>query len=115
MKVLFCGDRNWTNERLIERALLRLPKDCIIIHGDAKGADTIADRIAKRLGFEIHVYPAEWKEYGRAAGLIRNQQMLDEELPDKVFAFHSDIIQSKGTKDMIERANLAKICVRLCI
>lgn len=55
--------------------------DCpetVIVHGACpKGADNIADMIAAYAGFELERYPAEWKTFGRAAGHIRNQKMVD--------------------------------------
>lgn len=32
-------------------------------------------------------FPADWDKYGKSAGYIRNQQMLDEGCPDYVVAF----------------------------
>jgi len=38
--------------------------------------------------------------------------MLDQGRPDIVLAFHTNINQSKGTKDMVERAKKAGILSR---
>lgn len=45
---------------------------------------------------ELLRFPAKWNEHGKAAGPIRNQQMLTEGKPDVVFAFHDDIASSKA-------------------
>jgi hypothetical protein len=58
-------------------------------------------------------YPAQWHKYGRAAGPIRNQQMLAEGKPDLVLAFHDDIDGSRGTKDMVNRARRAGVKVEV--
>ncbi|KKN01348.1 hypothetical protein LCGC14_1128740 [marine sediment metagenome] len=42
--------------------------------------------------------------YGKAAGPIRNKQMLDEGQPHLVLAFHDNIEESTGTKDMVKQA-----------
>jgi predicted polyphosphate/ATP-dependent NAD kinase len=42
---------------------------------------------------------------GKAAGIIRNQRMLDEGKPDLVIAFQG----GDGTADMVRRANKSKI------
>jgi hypothetical protein len=93
-----------------------LPDGTIVIHGDAEGADTCADFEARARGFPVRSSPAQWHKYGPAAGPIRNQQMLDEEHPDKdgvpigvFFAFAADFATSKGTRDMVRRALLAGI------
>lgn len=54
------------------------------------------------------MYPANWLKYGRMAGAMRNQQMLDEEEVDLVVAFPG----GKGTADMVRRARAAGIEVR---
>jgi hypothetical protein len=110
-RVLVCGDRNWRDRRAIERELSRLdPKWTTIIHGKCRGADSITDDVARRLGFHIERYPAKWSDFGPRAGPIRNQEMLDSGV-DRVLAFHSNIAGSKGTADMVRRARAAGIPV----
>lgn len=111
MKLLICGDRNWKYKWAIERhidSLLAAGHELIIIEGEAKGADQIAANIAIEKGIQLFPFPANWEKYGKAAGVIRNQQMLEEN-PDQVIGFHNDIMKSKGTKDMLLRAYKAKI------
>ncbi len=114
MIVLVTGDRHYKKLHIIERELKKFPPGTIIKHGKAKGADILADFVARRLGFEVIPFPAEWHIYGRGAGPFRNQQMIDEKgKPDLVLAFHDNIAESVGTKDMIERAKKARIKVIL--
>jgi hypothetical protein len=61
----------------------------------------------------VYSFPADWETYGKAAGPIRNTQMLTEGNPDMVAAFHNDISKSKGTKNMIVQAKKAGIKVIL--
>jgi hypothetical protein len=88
----------------IRRELSKFPPGTVIIHGAASGADTIAGNVGRSLGFDIIRFPAQWEKYGRAAGPIRNKQMLDEGRPNLVLAFHPNIVESKGTKNMINQA-----------
>ncbi len=113
MRILCCGDRNWSDSSIIERVLSNYSSDTVIIHGNANGADRLSASIALSLNMRVQSYPANWNQYGRAAGPIRNQQMLDEGKPDLVIAFHSNIEQSKGTKNMIKLAHHANIKVIL--
>ena len=115
MKILICGDRNWTNRDAIYRILYGFPHDTIVIHGACKGADTIADEIADKMWMDIRTYPANWDKLGLAAGPIRNREMLDKEHPDLVIAFHSNIKESKGTKDMCKEAKRLGVPVILII
>ena len=123
-RLLICGDREWTNTVAIIREMVKLPKDTIIIQGCASGADTIAMKVAQVLGLELlsaednHSkktpgFPAKWNVYGRRAGPVRNQQMLDEGKPNEVWAFHTNINKSKGTLHMIKIAGKKGITVRL--
>lgn len=114
-KILMCGDRNWTAPYPIKLALKRhtagkSKKDILVIHGGARGADSIAGEEAKAMGLAVQVFPAQWDTYGRAAGPIRNTQMLNER-PDLVLAFHNDLLASRGTKDMCRRAVRAGVKV----
>jgi hypothetical protein len=106
IKVLICGSRHWSDWHLIKSVLETLePESTVIIHGAAKGADTLAAILAVEMGFyQVKAYPTQWSKYGRAAGPIRNQQMLDEEDPEIVHAFSDDLYSSKGAKDMVRRA-----------
>jgi hypothetical protein len=105
MKVLICGDRYWTGRLPIRSWLCKLQDWAYdtVIEGEAPGADSIAREEAEQMGFKVLKYPAEWGRYGRAAGPIRNRQMLDEK-PDLVLAFHADLSRSRGTRDTVEEA-----------
>ena len=103
MRILFCGDRNWTNYKVICDVMADLNPD-LVIEGEAKGADSLARDAAEYFGIPVLPFPADWDKYGRAAGPIRNTQMLKEGMPDVVIAFHDDIQNSKGTLNMVNQA-----------
>lgn len=111
MKVLVCGSRGYNDAATIRHHLSQLPPGTIIIHGGAKGADTMAGDIAAELRFPVVTYPAEWDVYGRSAGARRNQYMLDEGKPDMVLAFWDG--HSKGTSDMLNRAKKTHVPCRM--
>lgn len=48
---------------------------------------------------------ADWSKYGKAAGPMRNQKMLDEYKPDLVVALPG----GRGTADMVSRARVAGV------
>lgn len=103
MRILVCGDRHYNKLNIIERELKKFPSDTIIIHGTAPGADTLAAFVADRLGYKVIHFDAKWHIYGRGAGPVRNQQMIDEGKPDMILAFHDNIQESRGTKNMINK------------
>ena len=112
LKILVCGDRNWTDKAAIHNILKEYPEDSILIEGAARGADRLAGEVANELGWEVVEIAADWTAYGPRAGPIRNQEMLDLS-PDIVIGFHNDIESSKGTKHMLTIAKAAGKEVRL--
>jgi hypothetical protein len=110
--VLVCGDRDWKNRGPIIHRLTKLDRLTLIIHGDCRGADRIAAQVADELGFFVEPHTADWNKHGKAAGPIRNREMLDLE-PKLVIAFHSRLFKSKGTLDCILEANRRRIPVEV--
>lgn len=105
MKVIICGSRYWndSNYELICLAVSCLPEGSKVIHGAARGVDTLAGRAARQLRHDVQYFDAAWHVYGKAAGPRRNQRMLEQK-PDLVIGFTDDIQASIGTRDMISRA-----------
>ncbi|TFH10747.1 MAG: DUF2493 domain-containing protein [Nitrosomonadales bacterium] len=112
MRVLVCGDRNWADEVYLREKLYEFDEIHgidTVIEGDAAGADRMAGSWAQENSVPFLVFPAQWDIYGRAAGPIRNTQMLTEGRPDYVLAFHENIEFSRGTKNMVNQAKNAGI------
>jgi YspA, cpYpsA-related SLOG family len=110
-RVLFCGGRDYTDRATIKAWLSKVQKQGYdtLIEGEARGADTIAREEAEKMGFTVLKFPADWTKYHRAAGPIRNRQMLIEGKPELVVAFHDVLSNSKGTKNMVETARRARV------
>lgn len=85
-----------------------LPTDLTIISGGARGVDSIAINFAVVNLTGLAEYKPDWDKYKKAAGPIRNQQMIDEGKPDLVIAFPG----GRGTADMVSRARKAGIEVK---
>lgn len=112
MKVLICGDRNWKDAKKIVDRISDFPQGTVIIAGACSGADAIAAAEARAMHYEVIEFPADWKTHGRAAGPIRNRQMLDQK-PDLVVAFHPNIAKSLGTGDTVREAKRRGIPVEV--
>ena len=110
MKVLICGSRGYTDEDLMRRVFKKLIEDGMrtLITGGARGADRMAEKLATEFGIPNIVIPAKWNEYGKAAGVIRNSEMLKLE-PDLVVAFFNGT--TPGTRDMVKKASDAGVRV----
>lgn len=78
-KVIIAGDRNFQDytlfTQIVETKLKNRLGDITIISGGQTGADTLAKTYAKNNNILHLDFPANWKEFGRAAGPIRNEEM----------------------------------------
>jgi hypothetical protein len=79
----------------------------IVVHGDCRGADRLAEDWGKFHKKDVRPYPANWLEYGRFAGPLRNAEMLAKEKPDLVIAFPG----GTGTANMVKLAREARVKV----
>ena len=76
-----------------------------VITGAADGADSLGIDWARDNEIDFIGIPAKWKKHGKAAGSIRNGDILQKYRPDFVIAFKG----GRGTNDMIERAWAAAV------
>lgn len=100
-RVLICGARDWADVAPIAKLINSLPADAIVIHGRARGADSIADRAARGRRLRVEGYSADWLQFGSEAGSRRNQRMIDVGEPTEGHAFPT--VKSIGTWDMVRR------------
>lgn len=110
MRVLVCGSRYFNDYKLLSSVLSKISIS-VLIHGGARGADTLAGEFASRYGIPQSVFLADWTTFGKRAGPIRNQLMLDEGKPELVVAFWDG--ESRGTKHMIDIAEAAGVGVNV--
>lgn len=112
--VLVCGGRDFNDNELVRRTLAHLLNydDVEIIQGGARGADRLGKMFAEDHSLRGKTFEADWDQYGRRAGPIRNHEMLNylltrREQGDKVcvIAFPG----GKGTDFMSEIADKAGI------
>ena len=77
-----CGGRDlaWSHQRVAAELLARSGGRLVhlLLHGGARGADAAIARAAHQLGWCSLVMPAEWGRHGRAAGPIRNRELLEQ-------------------------------------
>lgn len=112
MRILVCGGRDYDDltemKKILDPYLWQF-----FIFGDAKGADFLARCIVKswyKKGCAeeyFKEFKADWTKHGKAAGPIRNKQMLDEGKPDLVIAFPG----GAGTANMVKLAEEAGVKV----
>jgi hypothetical protein len=108
MRVLVCGGRDYKDKAFLDAKLSALNEETpffVLIQGGAGGADYFARNWGWDNDIDVMHFKADWNKYGRAAGPIRNQQMLDEGKPDLVLAFPG----GRGTAHMIRIAREAGV------
>ena len=80
---LVCGGRDYADRDTLDREMSRFVTphleagdDVEIIHGAARGADTLAGDWAGARGLTVTPVPADWNRYGaKRAGFLRNTEM----------------------------------------
>lgn len=110
-RLLVCGGRDFQDMDFLEWAMADVRPWCVlrplVIQGGAKGADALAKRYAAAMGWPCAELPALWDNYGKRAGSLRNEWMLDLLMPDLVIALPG----GKGTAHMVRIATKAGIDV----
>ena len=113
-EAIICGGRDYIpTGSILKRFREALAEHEVrtIHHGDARGVDRYVGKVCENWGYRVVRHPADWERHGRAAGMIRNGEMLDELGVAVVFAFQGGV----GTADMERRAQQAGVLVeRVC-
>ena len=130
MRIAIIGSRSFNDGGLMEEKCDKIlssvaPKDIHIFSGGASGADSLADKYSQDRSFMFTRIPARWndvegkseseigksgeKRYWKAAGAVRNSQLLEN--VEAVIAFWDG--KSTGTKDMIAKATKKGVKVRV--
>ena len=104
---LVCGGRRFDNKSLLFETLDDVPISCVV-HGGAEGADSLAGEWARERRIPEVIVPAQWRQYGKSAGTIRNRWMIRFTRTEFVIAFPG----GQGTENMIEQARKAGIPIR---
>lgn len=74
MRILITGSRDWNDAGRITEALRDVTRDepymsdIMVVHGGARGADTLAGLIAEKHGMMTEAHPANWESCGPGCG-----------------------------------------------
>lgn len=114
-KVIIAGTRSFQDYELLQSYvdyMLSRTTDVIeIVSGGAKGADALGECYAKEHGYRLKIFPANWEQYGKAAGYRRNAEMAA--YADALIAFWDG--KSRGTMHMINLAKQHHLKIRIKI
>lgn len=114
MIVIVTGSRNWTDRKtLFDRldAVHQATPITLLVQGGARGADHLAFQWAVERGITWDQFDADWRQYGKAAGMRRNREMLDNYPAANVEAF--PIGDSVGTRGCIREAQKRRMSVHV--
>ena len=118
-KVVVCGSRHFADADAVAAALGALyqvsnntGRTLTVASGGARGADSLAQTWCAAHNVPFRQFRADWNTHGRAAGPIRNREMLAAK-PDFVLGLHYDISDGAGTQDMLKVAKKAGVPVVL--
>lgn len=106
MILLVCGGRHYHGKERLWQVLDDLhskhrTRVDLLVHGDCPtGADAMADGWANYRGVDRIKCPANWEGHGKAAGPLRNRNMLLRFWFDMVLVFPG----GPGTKNMLMQA-----------
>jgi Protein of unknown function (DUF2493). len=140
MRIQITGSRDFTDYEQVKDAIaytigeVDMDEPVLIVSGHAKGADSLAERVAESYGLPLELHPAEWGKHYlpgsdlpegatlhcpanhkglglcKMAGIRRNQVMLSRK-PDVLLAFKKEGAANKGTQHMIDEAKRRGITV----
>lgn len=115
IRIIIAGSREFNDYSLLCKHMSTIIADreftecsnISIISGAARGADTLGEKYAKDKYLNLQKMPANWNEYGKRAGYIRNEKMAkyasEDDSIGMLVAFWNG--KSRGTKHMIDLAN----------
>ena len=108
MRTVVAGSRGITEYTVVAQAILDSKfRITTVISGGAAGVDSLGERWAKERGIPVERHLPDWGKNGRAAGLMRNEEMVD--CAEALIAVWDGA--SRGTKYSIDYARKRSIPV----
>ncbi|MCA3109873.1 MAG: hypothetical protein ING91_19280 [Rhodocyclaceae bacterium] len=106
MKTIIAGSRRGIPMSAVRTAWESCPwKITTVLCGCSSGVDQWGAALARESGLPVEFFPADWDQFGKAAGPIRNRKMLRR--AQALIAVWDG--RSPGTLDMITAARKAGI------
>lgn len=100
-KLAIIGSRIFDDYEYLKSSILEyfdISELTTIVSGGAKGADSLGEVFANEFNLQKEIYYPDWKKYGKAAGFIRNQDIIKN--CDVCIAF--PVGEAKGTYHSIK-------------
>ena len=101
MKTIIAGSRGIHDYSLVVDAIEKSGFSITeVVSGGALGPDTLGELWGHRNDIPVKRFPAQWSQYGKAAGLLRNREMA--EYADAAIVVWDG--ESRGSRNMIAEA-----------
>lgn len=101
MRTIIAGSRTILRMSIVESVMKKAPiRPTVVLCGEAVGVDKLGAVWARKNGIPVESFPADWKKYGRSAGLMRNAQMAEQ--AEALIAIWDG--KSRGAEHMINTA-----------
>ncbi|MDY6291110.1 MAG: DUF2493 domain-containing protein [Succiniclasticum sp.] len=116
-RIIVAGGRDFTDYALLSQTLDAVLEkytfyEVQIVSGCCRGADALGEHYAKEHRIPVKRFPADWLQYGKVAGPIRNREMAEyaSEGEGVLVAFWDG--KSRGTASMIRIAEKAGLQIK---
>lgn len=117
VRILVTGSRTWTDKATIASAISGYLRSIgttiggafpfpIVVHGGARGADQLAERVARDWGWTPECHRADWDRHGRSAGYRRNAAMVELGASVCLAFIHRHSPGATHTADLAQRAGI---------
>jgi len=111
--VIIAGGRTFNDYDLLvescDKLFVNKHPNIEIVNGGARGADRLGGKYAIQKGYKMKPFPADWDNFGKAGGYIRNKEMA--EYADAALIFWDN--KSKGSESMISLAKQYGLMLRV--
>jgi hypothetical protein len=115
LRILITGSRSWPEENVIRDAFKKVvaenPGEKITLVSGAcpQGADRMGEDVARDLGWELELHPADWGALGKSAGFVRNSHMVKLGA-DRLLAFvHNNSKGGTMTVSLAKKADMRTV------
>lgn len=102
MKVAIIGSRSFSDYNFLVKEIesaVSVSDITAIVSGGARGADSLGARFGQDYDIPTEIYMADWQKHGKAAGFIRNSEIVRNS--DIIIAFWDG--ESRGTLDTMKK------------
>ncbi|MBE9556584.1 MAG: DNA-processing protein DprA [Proteobacteria bacterium] len=109
LHIAIVGSRDYPRPDLVREFVARLPADCVLVSGGARGVDAMVEEAALAAGLKTLIFHADWDWLGPKAGPVRNAEIVAH--ADRVVAFWDGA--SRGTTNTILQAAGRKLPIEI--